>query len=124
MARDHYRPASGRIIIAQLSGAAGRHARWGGLTDAEKAAGAEELREIIAGRDDGPVLLAEVAGIMLGANESWMPEYQAKAHAVAELCRLAGADEDLIPQWVQTGRERAGRARKVPHSELPQRPGR
>jgi hypothetical protein len=26
--------------------------------------------------------------------------------AVTELCRLAGADEDLIPQWAEEGRRR------------------
>jgi hypothetical protein len=39
---------------------------------------------------------------------------------VAELCRMAGADEALILQWIQEGRRRAGAAQLPPFS----RPGR
>jgi hypothetical protein len=39
----------------------------------------------------------------------------AQAQAVAELCRLAGADASLIPQWIEEGRRRA-EARRVPRS--------
>jgi hypothetical protein len=50
-----------------------------------------EFAEIIGGRDDGPALLAEVAGLALGTAEGKGPEYQAKARAVAGLCRQAGS---------------------------------
>jgi hypothetical protein len=33
------------------------------------------------------------------------------------LCRLAGADEDLIPQWIEIGRERAEEAGRSPFSQ-------
>ena len=46
MARDRLGPDSDRLIVAQLTGAARRHARWGALTGAEQAGGVTELREI------------------------------------------------------------------------------
>jgi len=104
-------------------GAAHRHARWGGLTEAEMAAGAAELREIAEQRAD---LLAEVAGLALGTSEGKGEEYRAQAQAVAELCYLAGADEPLIPGWIEEGRRRAEIRRKPPFSDpamrAPQRP--
>jgi|SRR5271166_623033 len=38
------------------------------------------------------------------------------ARQAAQLCRLAGADETLIPHWIAEGRRRAGAARTRPHS--------
>jgi hypothetical protein len=49
---------------------------------------------------DRPDLLAEVAGVALGWAEGRGHVYEARAQAEAELCRLAGADEALILQWV------------------------
>lgn len=94
MARDHHQADSGRLLSAHLSGIAFRYARWGGLTEAEKASGAAELREVAGDCGD---LLAEVAGLALGSANSRSPEYEARGQAVAELCRMAGADEALIP---------------------------
>ena len=94
VARDHHQADSGRLLSAHLSGIAFRHARWGGLTEAEKASGAAELREVAGDCGD---LLAEVAGLALGSADSRGPEYEARGQAVAELCRMAGADEALIP---------------------------
>jgi hypothetical protein len=37
---------------------------------------------------------------------------------VAELCRMAGADEALIPQWIQEGRRRAEAAKLPPFSRI------
>jgi hypothetical protein len=116
MVQDHYRTDSSRLLSARLSGIALRHARFGGLTAAEKASGAAELKEVAGDRGD---LLAEVAGLMLGTAESKGPEYEARSQAVAELCRMAGADEAVIPQWIQEGRRRA-EAAKLP---LFSRPG-
>jgi hypothetical protein len=118
MAHDRPGPAADRLLVARLSGIAQRHARWGALDEAEKAAGAVELREVADDRGD---LLAEVAGIAMGASESKGPEYEAQAQAVAELCRLAGADEAAIPRWVEVRRERAELARKPPLSGTPGR---
>ena len=104
MARDHRAPDRDRLLIARLDGIARRHARWGGLTEAEKGAGAGELHGVAGDRRD---LLAEVAGLALGTAEGKGQEYQARGQAIAELCRMAGADESLIPQWHQVGRQRA-----------------
>jgi hypothetical protein len=116
MAQDHYRAGRDRLLSAHLSGIALRHARWGSVTAAEKAAGAAELIEFAADRGD---LLAEVAGLMLGSAEGRGPEYEARGQAVAELCRMAGADEALIPQWIEQGRRRVAAAWPPPFS----RPG-
>jgi hypothetical protein len=94
MAQDRPGPDRDRLTVARLDGIARRHARWGGLTEAEKEAGEAELREIAGQRTD---LLAEVAGLALGTAEGKGEEYAARGQAVAELCRMAGAGEDLIP---------------------------
>ena len=107
MARDHRAPDRDRLLIARLDGIARRHARWGGLTEADKAAGVAELQDVAGDRFD---LLAETAGLAVGTAEGKGQEYQARGQAIAELCRMAGADESLIPRWLQVGRERAGMA--------------
>jgi hypothetical protein len=89
------------------------------LTEAEKASGAAELREAAGDRGD---LLAEVAGLALGSANSRGPEYEARGQAVAELCWMAGADEALIPQWIQEGRRRAEAATLPPFSRPGRRP--
>jgi hypothetical protein len=61
-------------------------------------------------------LLAEVAGLALGTAEDKGAEYAARGEAVAELCRLAGADEDAIPRWIEEGRRRAASAALPPFS--------
>jgi hypothetical protein len=68
----------------------------------ETASWAAELQQIASGRAD---LLAEAAGVMLGAAEGTVDE--PRACAAAELCRAAGADPALIPQWTEEGRRRA-----------------
>lgn len=42
---------------------------------------------------------------MLGASEGRLDE--PRARAAAQLCIAAGADESMIPQWIQEGRRRA-----------------
>ncbi len=42
---------------------------------------------------------------------------RACAEQIGRLCRLAGADEDLIPQWVEEGR-RLAQARRMPRSVI------
>jgi len=114
MTQDRYRPDDGRLLSAHLSGIALRHARWGDLTEAEKASGAAELKEVAGDHGD---LLAQVAGLALGSAKSRGPEYEARGQAVAELCRMAGADEALIPQWIEEGRRRAEAAKLPPFSQ-------
>jgi hypothetical protein len=114
MPQDRPGPDADGLTVARLDGIALRHARWRGLDDDAKAAGATELREVAGGRSD---LLAETAGVKFGAAESKGPEYVAQAEAVAELCKLAGADESLIPAWVEEGPRRAGERRMPPFSQ-------
>ncbi len=68
-----------------------------------------KTRELAAGRAD---LLAEVAGIMLGATEGEQDEPLMRQ--AAELCRAAGADEALIPGWIEEGRQHRADARRAP----------
>jgi hypothetical protein len=103
------RPQADRILVARLSGAAGRLSRWGALDDAQAVAAAAELRELAGGRGD---LLAEVAGIRLGTSEHKGAEYVHQAAAIARLCRAAGADLEAIGEWTEEGRRRAAAARR------------
>jgi len=109
--QDRPGPSPDRILVAQLTGTAGRHARWRELTGAEEATAVAELRELAAGRDD---LLAEVAGVLEGAGEG-EPGEPLKRQA-AQLCRKAGADPEAIPAWIQVGRTRRAAARHPPFS--------
>jgi hypothetical protein len=93
--------------VAQLTGTAGRHARWQELTEAEEAVAVRELRELADGRDD---LLAEVAGVLEGASEGEPDE----PRQAVRLCRTAGADPKAILAWIQTSRARRAGARRPP----------
>jgi len=44
--------------------------------------------------------------LRLGTAEGKAPEYAARGQAVADLCRLAGADEKAIPAWIEEGKRR------------------
>ena len=118
MNQDHRPgPDPDRILVAELTGTARHHARWRELAQDEQDAAVTELRELAGGRAD---LLAEVAGIFEGASDGELDEPLARQ--AAHLCRLAGADETLIPQWIAEGRRRAGAARMRPHSGQPRSP--
>jgi hypothetical protein len=112
--QDHFAPAADRLLVAQLTGTARHHARWRDLTQDEQAAAVTDLRELAAGRAD---LLAQVAGIFEGASAGRHDEPLARQ--AAALCRLAGADDALIPPWVAEGRRRAQAARQPPHGGRP-----
>jgi hypothetical protein len=112
--QDHFAPAADRLLVAQLTGTARHHAQWRDLTADEQAAAVTELRDLAAGRAD---LLAQVAGIFEGASEGRPDEPLARQ--AAALCRLAGADAALIPQWAAEGRRRARAARQPPHGGRP-----
>ena len=79
-----------QLISARLTGVAWGRARWHEPDAAETAAAVAELREILAGREDGPALLAELAGLTLGFYEGGLSE--PRARAAAHFCREAGAD--------------------------------
>ncbi len=59
------------------------------------------LRELSGGRGD---LLAEVCGLAEGFAVGTLDELRARC--AARLCRLAGADEAAIPQWLEEGKRR------------------
>jgi hypothetical protein len=94
-------PAADRLLAAELCGVATHHAKWRDLTEDEHAAAVAELRELAAGRAD---LLAEEAGLLIGFYEGTINE-PVKCNA-ARLLIASGADESLVPQWVQEGRRR------------------
>jgi hypothetical protein len=104
-------PTADRILVAQLTGEARRHAQWRPLTAEEGAAALAELRALAAGRAD---LLAEVAGILEGTSEGELDEPLARS--AARLCREAGADLEAIPAWIEEGRRRSANARRPPFS--------
>ncbi len=60
-----------------------------------------ELRALAAGRAD---LLAEQAGLLIGSSEGTINA--PFKHCAAELLIVAGADDNLIPQWIEKGRKR------------------
>jgi hypothetical protein len=102
-------PECDRLLVLEIHGEARLHARWRELTADEHAAAVAALREVAAGRAD---LLAEVAGIMLGACEGQLDEPLMRQ--AAQLCRDAGADEALIPAWIEEGRRRRANASRPP----------
>jgi hypothetical protein len=110
MNQDRPGPDPDRLLVAEITGEARHHAKWRSLTGEEEGAAVAGLRALADGRGD---LLAEVAGIFEGTSEGELDEPLARC--AARLCRLAGADESLIPQWVQEGRRRAAVARMPPH---------
>jgi hypothetical protein len=83
------------MIVAELAGAARRHARWRPLTEAETAEAVAELQEIAGDRTD---LLSEVCGVALGFSEGGLDE--PRARSAADLCIKAGADQDLVANWI------------------------
>lgn len=110
-------PEADQQTVARLTGAAGRHAPWREPTVVETAAAVEELREIAGDRGD---LLAEVAGLFIGFYRETNQER--KAEAAARYCIAAGANPDLIPQWIEVGQRRAGSVRQNPPG-VPDVPG-
>jgi hypothetical protein len=99
------------MLVAQIQGAAARHASGWRLTELEEAAAVAEVTEAAAGRPD---LLAECAGTALGFGES--QQDSDRYRKMAELCIAAGADEALISPWVEIGRQRAEAAKAIPYT--------
>ena len=101
-------PDPDRIAVAQLQGAAKHYARTDQVSEADALA---ELTEITEGLD-APVLLAEAAGILLGACRR--EEEKPAVEKAAALLRKAGAREALIPQWVTEGERRVEQSSQPP----------
>ena len=104
-------PQADRILIAELTARQSITRGWRELTEDEHEAAVGELRKLAGGRSD---LLAYVAGILEGFCEGGPDE--ATPRRAAALCRSAGADEALIPEWVEIGRQRRADARQLPFS--------
>jgi hypothetical protein len=94
-------PERDRLLVCEIQAQARHHAPRRELTADEHAAAVAALRDLAAGRAD---LLAEVAGLTEGFAEGQPDE--ALMRKAAELCRAAGADEALIPSWIEEGRRR------------------
>lgn len=89
-----------QLLVAELTGTAGRHAAKGTPTEEAVA----ELQALARGRAD---LLAHVAGTQLGSAETSL--HPAWPRRAAELCIAAGADESRIPAIAAEVRERLAR---------------
>jgi hypothetical protein len=104
---------SDRITVARIAGVSSRRAAQrlnGQCSDAEAVA---ELAEVARGRAD---LLAEHAGVIIGATEGELAMQAGKGREQARLCVLAGADPDALAPWIEVGRERKRQARLLPFS--------
>ena len=73
--------------------------KWRPLTGDEENAAVTELRKLVGGRAD---LLAEVADLFEGTSEGRLDEPLCRQGA--GLCRLAGADLEAFPVWIDEGR--------------------
>jgi hypothetical protein len=101
-----------RILLARLHGTVHYYVRLNPAQDAPRDVALAAVSELTEGRADGPALLAEIAGIMLGTAR-W-PEDTDQAERSAELLKAAGADQDLVPRWTEVGRQRAAAAARPP----------
>jgi hypothetical protein len=101
-------PDPARLAVAELTGIAKHHAAYDPPGGVVTEAAVAELREIADARPDGAVLLAEVAGILLGAHEGALDE--ARARNAAGFCVAAGADPELLERWTAEGKRRRAQA--------------
>jgi hypothetical protein len=99
-----------RILAARITGTATRYARGRPLTDVEEAEALIRVTELAAGRTD---LLAQVAGLAIGFSGGTPDE--PRQRQVAELLIKAGADQELIPGWIEEGCRRAQAATHIPY---------
>jgi hypothetical protein len=92
------RPDSGHLTVAQLTGAALRHARWRAPAPDELAGAVAELQSIAGGRGD---LLAGAAGLLRGFGQGSL--YEVLDGNAARLLIAAGAGESAIGRAVTEG---------------------
>ena len=105
-------PDPARLVFAELYGTVRHHVRLDPAEDSPRDVALAAVAEIVGGRDDRRALLAEAAGVMLGAAR-WEEERD-RAGRSAALLEAAGADVSLIPEWVEEGKRRAERAALPP----------
>lgn len=101
-----------RTVIAWIFGTVRNHVHLNAAEDSPRATALAAVAELVRGRPDGPALLAEVAGIMIGTAEFDLG--RAQAQRAADLLKAAGADQDAIPRWIREGERRAARASQRP----------
>jgi hypothetical protein len=100
-----------RILAARITGTAARYARGRPLTETQEAEAVAALTELAVGRAD---LLAQVAGLAIGFSKGALDE--PRQQQAARLLIKAGADQDLIPAWIEEGRRRSQAARGIPYT--------
>jgi hypothetical protein len=100
-----------RLLAARITGTAARYARGRPLTEADEAEALVSITEVAAGRTD---LLGQVAGLALGFCEGSPDE--PRQQQAAELLIKAGADQGLLPGWIEEGRRHAEAARGIPYT--------
>jgi hypothetical protein len=103
---------SERTVIAWVFGTVRNHVHPNPAEDSPRDVALAAVAELVRGRDDGPALLAEVAGVMLGTAE--FDSGRAQAQRAADLLEAAGADQDLVAGWEAEGRRRAEQAAQAP----------
>lgn len=105
-----------QLITAKLQATASRHAGWTRPKGQARDRAVAELRDIATVTEKtrhGSVhqprstlrtdLLAEIAGTLIGFAPDDHPQHNLIA---ADLLREAGADEEVVQQWVPVGRKR------------------
>lgn len=106
------------MILAGLGGRSWQCARWGELTPEETDAAVAELREIAGGRTDILAIATAIEESLAEDSDLDGDKERTEIHRrSAALYRAAGADPDLIPEWLekyrqQNRRDRARRARE------------
>jgi hypothetical protein len=100
-----------RLLAARITGTAARYARGRPLSEADEAEALASITEVAAGRTD---LLAQVAGLAIGFSEGGPDEL--RQQQAAQLLITAGADQGLLPEWIEEGRRRAEAARGIPYT--------
>src|SRR5271169_1410647 len=94
-------PKRDQALLAEITGVARRLTRARPLTGAEQQEAAAALSQVAQGRAD---LLAETAGLAIGAHEGNLDE--ARYLLAAQLRIDAGADLATIPDWIEEGHRR------------------
>jgi hypothetical protein len=88
VSQDRPVPVADRLLVASLYGEVRHLVHLNAAEDAPRDVALEAIRELAGKRDDAAELLAEVAGVMLGAAR--FPEGRDQARRSAELLRAAG----------------------------------